>query len=87
MSSLFFWLRSANNVKSKEKFVMGSKKIVLEKNVYKLVKYRFAIMSQSRKDSPKNGLSLREKIPGAAFSKEGDIYIYIYMYENEHKIF
>ena len=41
-----------NDVKFLEEFVMCMKKHILDQNIYKSVKYRFATTSQNPKDIP-----------------------------------
>ena len=72
LSSNFCWLRSAYYVKFTAENVMCSEKHVLVKKVYKWAKYEFAAicLSQEKTMESKDRLLGKEKVPGAAVSKE-----------------
>ena len=76
LSSNFWWLSCANNVKFTEECVMCTRKhLLVKKNVYQWTKHWFVTMSLSWNENSLNGnkltLWLKKKVVGAAVSKEG----------------
>ena len=75
LSTNFWCLRSANHVKfTKQCVICMEKHVLVKKKVYSWVKYGFATMRLSQKDSLSCGNTLtlhKEKVLGPVVSKEG----------------